>query len=493
MIGGTLHEAVYVVTMQDNIYVFDGANYNGTNCVLLLPRVSLIPSTEAPVDCSLVGNGDCGAISPVIGVLGTPVIDASTNTLYVVTESQFPKTNPTNFYHRLHALDLTSPTLAEKYNGPATIPSATVGQVQFHSQQEIQRPGLLLTYEEPVPTFPTLYVAFSMMDQTSPNPSGWVFGFDAQNLTIPNTPFPLVYATTPGLGDSHHRHGGGIWQGGGGLAAGGDQNGGNYIYFSTADGVFDANNSGTDYGDSFVKLTTQLLVADYFTPADAFLRWDITCGTKDFDFGSGGVLLVPPDTHMNSLYQHVAIKADKENYLWVMDLTNPGKSNACSNLCTCSNPDGNIQKLSFSTNHTAEPQARSTPAFWDDGTTPFLYFASAANAQLDKYPLNCSPNNGPICSPTATVPGFSATPSISSYGNNNNNTGIVWALSPIGANAPFNAFDAETLAVLYKSTDCNRDTIGVPTKFSVPTIANGRVFVATKTDFDIFGLSPGSC
>jgi hypothetical protein len=500
LIGGTMHEAVYVVTMQDNIYVFDGVNHTGTSCNLLQGPFSLIPSNEAPVDCHLVSN--CGAISPTVGALGTPVVDASTNTLYVVTESQFPKTNPTNFYHRLHALDLTSSTLAEKYNGPAAIPSATVGQVQFTSQNEIQRPGLLLTYEEPVPTYPTLYIGFSMMDGTSPNPSGWIFGYDAQNLT--SMSFPIIYATTPGPGDSQRRHGGGIWQGGGGLAAGADSHGSNYIYFSTGDGVFDANNSGTDYGDSFVKLNTGLQATDYFAPADEYNRWDISCnmtkGGNDLDFGSGGVIVIPPDTHMNSAYQHVAIKADKENYLWVIDRTSPGKSNACiPNSCSCANTDSNvIQKVLVPT--TPPHQARNTPAFWSDGTTagPYLYFAPSYGT-MSKYPLNCAPTNGPICNPTASSPpdppdalGFAPTPSISSDGNANNNTGVVWVLTSIAKNSPLYAMDAESLNILYTS-HCPRDLIGAPTKFSVPTVANGNVFVGTYTDFDIFGLTTASC
>jgi len=496
MIKGTLHEAVYVVTMADNIYVFDGANYNGTTCILLQGPISLIPSDEAPVDCSLIAY-DCMLITPTVGALGTPVIDASTSTLYVVTESQ--DSTQTKFYHRLHALDLTSPILVEKYNGPAIIPSATIGSVTFNSKHEIQRPGLLLTYEQPVPTYPTVYVAFSMMDGDFPNPSGWIFGYDAHDLQ--SSSFPLIYATTPGPGDKKNRHGGGIWQGGGGLAAAGDQNGGNYIYFSTGDGVFDANNSGSDYGDSFVKLTTQLQVADYFTPADAFNRWDVSCGTNDLDFGSTGVMFPPADPHMNSAYQNIAIKADKENYLWAIDRTSPGKSNACG-VCSCPVPDTNIQKVSFSTHHgTGEPQARSNPVFWDDGTTPWLYFAGEYD-QLRAYALSCAPPQGPICAPTASTSvdtnlnppglGFAIAPSVSSDGTSN---GIVWALKANGNSGDrgLYAFNAQGLATLYKPSLCpNRDGVGV-THFSVPTVANGRVFVGTLSEFNIFGLGPGNC
>jgi hypothetical protein len=89
--------------------------------------------------------------------------------------------------------------------------------------------------------------------------------------------------------------------------------------------------------------------------------------------------------------------------------------------------------------------------------------------------------------------GYAATPSVSSNGNHNNGTGIVWALTSNARNSPLYAFDAENLNILFKSMDCPNDKIGPPTKFSVPTVANGYVFAGTQTDIDIFGLNPGPC
>jgi hypothetical protein len=87
--------------------------------------------------------------------------------------------------------------------------------------------------------------------------------------------------------------------------------------------------------------------------------------------------------------------------------------------------------------------------------------------------------------------GYAATPSISSNGNHNNGTGIVWAFAK---NSQLDAFDAETLARLYRSTDCpTRDAMGMLAKFSVPTVANGYVFVGTQTDFNIFGTTSAAC
>jgi hypothetical protein len=215
----------YVATMQDRIYAVSiPANWNGSCSTLATISRNLLDGfpNESAADCNHLGGGGCTIIAPSVGVLGTPVIDTSTGTLYVVAESQsppFPQT-PTAWYHRIHALDVT--TLAEKAtSSPATIQPAQIGNAIFVSQQLIQRPGLLFLGPAISPTSPTVYVGFSMMDGTTPNPSGWVLAFDGGNLGLGG--FPLAYATTSGQADSNNRHGGGAWMGGGGLPAGLDE------------------------------------------------------------------------------------------------------------------------------------------------------------------------------------------------------------------------------------------------------------------------------
>ena len=55
---------------------------------------------------------------------------------------------------------------------------------------------------------------------------------------------------------------------------------------------------------------------------------------------------------------------------------------------------------------------------------------------------------------------------------------------------PGSAYDAANVATeLYNSTEAGtRDQAGQALKFTVPTIANGRVFVSTATELDIYGL-----
>ena len=253
--------------------------------------------------------------------------------------------------------------------------------------------------------------------------------------------------------------------------------------------------SKSDYGDSFLKLDTDLNLSDYFTPADWDYRWDHACAPSgnDLDLGSAGEMLVPDGVLQDSHYKNIVIKGEKESNLWVIDRTHPGGTGTgCSANCQpCTGTNNVLQRFPIS----GTKQSRSTPAFWNDGTTPFMYFAQAYTP-LNQYKLNCAYPNGPICSPASATTsvdiGYSATPSVSSHGTTSG-TGIVWVINAVGGNALF-AFDAETLATLYSSNTClNRDGIGPPTKFSVPTIANGYVFVGTQTDFDIFGTTTASC
>src|SRR5579863_3756727 len=505
-----LGSTVYVVTMQDYVYAINlPAKLTSSNCPTPV-AVNLLQATspqEYPADCCFLGARQCEILGPTVGILGTPAIDTASNTLYVVTESQVGSTPtpgqncknkqtqpPSAWVHRLHALDLTTGTtfLAEKSNGPAVIPSAVMGSVTFLSQNQIQRPGLLFLSSGPG-SHPTVYAAFSMMDGApSPHPPGWVFGYDAQNLAASG--YPMFYATTSDSGSE----GGGIWQGGAGLAYGADGNGNNYLYFNTADGTFNMG-TGPDVGDTFVKLTPDLkTVAGYFTPSDQYFR---ACLSSDEDFGSTGPILIP-DNFLPSPFSFLAVSADKSGNMWVMDRGNPGGYNggSCTDSCTqaCTATDNNLQTIQASSQ-----VFHNSAAFWNS----HLYLAADGDT-LKRYPISSTCKPGPVCPAAATSNdgsgnlinmGFGVTPSISSDASNGN--GIVWTItaqnvSAGGNPAVLSAFDAGTLNELYDSGQCKNssgtvlDAPGPATKFSVPTVANGYIFVGTQTDLDIYGPIP---
>lgn len=463
-IGGKVYPSVaYVETMNDSIYAFD-ANSTGPTCTQLLFS-SLLGSGEQAVDCKHFGGGQCATFNPVVGIVGTPVINPASQTLYVVSQSQVSNP-PTAYFHRLHALNITN--FKEKFNGPAVV-GGTYKNETFTSAQHIQRPGLLLLGG----TSQSVYVGFSLMDGSPGRPSGWIFSFEAQNLSVP----PLSFSTTP----AGAQPGGGIWQGGAGLAAGADSTGTNFIYAATGDGTFDVNIGGPDYGDSLLKLTTDLTsVVDYFTPFT-----QACMNTDDMDFGSGGVMIFPTGTIPG--HPHAEITGDKEGSLYIVDLDNLGQYNGNS---TCTGTNANIQTVTgFQAIHTS-------PAYWNHN----IYFSSygevpAPKLMMYKIGAGCTP--GPLCA-TATATSrtsfpWGISPSISVNGNTAG-TAILWGiwgpgLPSGGGAATLYAFDATNLNPLYNAKGCGtQDVPGAAVKFTVPTVANGRVFVGTQTDFDIYGL-----
>ncbi len=517
--GNGSKTVAYVVTQNDSVYAIDA-----TNCAVLntsgQPK-SLLPAGEEAATCADIHNNK---ICPVVGILGTPVIEITgtspytTGTLYAVAESECPgcgQNSANVFYHRIWALDIAR--LAEVNGSHVQICPTGCGNGKYQTGSDFSithynRPGLLFLDSTKTGGNSMVYAAFSMIDGGGNNPNGFIWAYNAHNLSA--TPFS--YETTPGA----NKRRGGIWQAGAGLMSAKDANGSYYLYFSTGDGDFDLSAPqplNEDGADSFIKLNTDLTAPSgvyYFTPADQYWRGCVS-PFNDEDFGSGGTLAIPESTF--SPPQFFAVKPDKENYLWVMDRTSPGGytgSNAgtyCGANQSCFNPcanaNNNVESFQFSTNS----QDRSTPAFWSgtvsSGDEGELYVAGTYD-QLKRYPVSSSCNPAPVCTtPAASTSvdvagkqvGYSATPSVSSNGTTLS-TGVVWVIrSIVGTGAPvFYAFKADSLAELYDTGQCfinhvQVDQPGVPTVFSVPTIANGYVYIGTQTDFDIYGPVTRTC
>jgi hypothetical protein len=86
-----------------------------------------------------------------------------------------------------------------------------------------------------------------------------------------------------------------------------------------------------------------------------------------------------------------------------------------------------------------------------------------------------------------------ATPVVSSKDANN---ALIWLIDSSGALAAPNTaailrvFDPGNLSnEIYNSGMVPlRDTAGLAVKFSVPTVANAKVYVGTQTELDVYGL-----
>ena len=483
-VGGGTHNVVFVATQHDSLYAFDA---DASPCVTYWQAKLLdTPHGGTPGETPIIWNdvGQClGDIYPEVGVTGTPVIDPATNTIYLVSSSEAGTAggncsdNPGTFFRRLHALDLASGN--EKFNGPVTITASVLGvgdggsMVNFDPQKENQRSGLLLVGG-------TVYVAWAAHEDAVPF-HGWLMGYSTSDLLLP----PSVFNITPNGGL------GGIWAAGGAPAA--DQLGD--VYISTGNGIFDANSTTfpfNDYGDSILRLHpdgVNLMLAGWFTPDD-----QANLANSDSDLGSGGTVLLPDQT---TGAQHLLAELGKEGIVYLIDRDNMGQFNPINN--------NQIPQSFAATGGGFE----GTPAFWQNG----LYFAGSSDF-LKVYSFN--PSTGLFSTTASSQSGNTfkfpdATPSISSQGSSN---GIAWAIDaslygyasrnagvpcspapiPAACTGPaiLHAYNAANLAQEYwNSTQAgSRDQAGPAVKFVPPTVANGKVYVSTQTEIDVYGLLP---
>lgn len=453
--GKGTHNVIFVATQNDSVYAFDADSNTGANASPLWqaafanPAMGITPVTSSQVSCT--------DISPQIGITGTPVIDQSSGTLYVVAKTAEVTDGVTNYYLRLHALDITSGS--EKLGGPfvieATVPGSCTpnkgGRVVFSPLRQSQRAGLVL--EKGI-----VYVSSASHCDNYPY-TGWVIAFSAatgKKLAVFNT------APTD-TGDCR----GGIWQSG---AAPAVDTSGN-LFLATANGAFNANSTGgLDYGDSQIKLTLSqagFTVGDYFTPYN-----EGNLEANDTDLGSGGVLLLPDQPGPNP---HLLVQVGKEGSIYLVNRDNMGKFN----------PNGNTQTVQWFPN--AIGGIFGMPAYFNEsvyfgGVNDSLKSFPLTNGMLDSEPSSQSP--GPF-----GFPGL--TPSISANGTHD---GIVWAIDSSawagGGPSVLHAFVVSNLAKeLYNSMqNSTRDQLGPAIKFTVPTIANGKVYVGTGNSLAVFGL-----
>jgi hypothetical protein len=459
--GKGTHNVVYVGTEDDSVYAFDA---DGLSSAPLWRTSFAIPSAGInPVNC-VSAQLSCN-VYPMDGVTGTPVIDLSSNTMYVASHTS----ENGSYYMRLHALDITSG--AEKFGGPvnmtATVPGTGVGssqgQLSLNVKNDLVRPGLLLSNG-------VLYVA------QGGYPHGWILTYDPQTLTQ-----IAAFATTP------NGTLGGIWQTGAGMAA---DSAGN-VYASTGDGTFDASTGGTDYGDTLLKLNSTLNVLDYFAPMDQACRF-----VNDMDLASAGPMALPTQP---GAYPNEIIMAGKGGYP-----CDPGNFGLIYlvNADSMGQYDPSLDHIPQTITGSASGY-RSNPAYWQGPNSTLIYFAGVVSEHaqgdyLKAYSLtNGLLSTSPV-SQSSNVFVTGGTPSISANGNQN---GIVWVLErqdyldkrPGILPAVLYAYDATDLSkMLYNSNNSSefdtRDQPGCGTKFQVPTVANGKVFVGTESELDIYGL-----
>ena len=476
-IKGATHNVLYVATENNTIYALDAETPGASP----LWQINL----GTPVNCGPNVVPDLSwenctntlepwyNMFPLIGITATPVIDASTNTMYVVNVAVVSNQQQ----HYLHAIDITSG--AEKFNGPVKITATVAGTgdggttVTYNPVRQRLRPALALTHG-------LIIVASASYSDDAPY-HGWVFSYNASSLQQVG-----VWCDTPNGAE------GGIWQSGEGPVA--DANGN--IYLMSGNGTFDGK---TNFSMSFVKLGTAsgLSLLDYFAPSN-----ESSLSSQDVDLGASGPMAIPGTKYL--------IGGGKEGVLYLLDTTNMGKFN--------SSKDQVVQEFQATTPVNGyDLHIHSGEVYWNGPAGQHIYLWAEADrlmaflfngSSFQTTPTSTSavfaPATGPLecldpnnfergCMPGGFL-------SISANGDAAG-TGILWANTPYSGSAEgwtqpgiLHAFDASNVATeLWNSRQVPGDDFGYFAKFVPPTVANGKVYMATfSNQVAVYGLLPPS-
>jgi hypothetical protein len=440
--GKGAHNVVLVATERDSVYAFDADSAAGT----ILWKTSFV---DAAKNITPVSAGDvrCPFIQPDVGITSTPVIDVASKTIFVLARTREAENGNWVFRQKLHALDITSG--AEKFGGPVEIRASYQngkGRTDFDPLRENQRAALLLAKNN-------VYITWASSCDVGPY-TGWVISYNAQTLKQTG-----ALNVAPGAGES------GIWQADAGPAADSDGN----VFLITGNGRFTAASGGHDYGDSVLKIALMpngLVVRDYFTPSDQAHLND-----TDGDFGSGSPLLLPDQTGDRT---HVLLAAGKSSKIYELDRDNLGQFHA--------GEDSNAVQVIA-----AGKQSFGAPAYWNGHVYYFL---------MDDYLRDYLLRDGKLSmQPVAKGPTRISDPGTPAVSANGPKDGIVWILSTKvwnGRDQPaiLFAYDATNVGhELYNSgQNGERDRANNALRFTIPTVANGRVYVPTKGHIDVYGL-----
>lgn len=451
--GKGTHNLLLVATVNDTVYAFDADDASmavpyWTNSLISPPNIVAPKNTDMTGAC----GGNYKDFSGNMGIVGTPVVDSAAQTLYLVART---REYGSNFVQRLHALDVA--TGLERPNSPVVI--AATNAVPFDPYKQNQRPALLLAGGY-------VYVTWSSHCDWGPY-HGWVIGYNTANLLLP----PISFNATPSGSQA------GVWMSNQGPAA--DTNGN--VYFSTGNGTFDG---VSNFGESFLKLSPvggKLSLASWFAP----YNWNSLNGS-DADLGCGGVLLVPGTS--------LLLSGGKAGVLYLVNRDNMGGVSSGT-------ADTNIIQSWSLGGHSIH----GGPVWWDAPDGSYAYIWGAAGDNLRQYKFNRSAGqfaSTNVYAQSVTVGGSGQPGGILSLSANGTNTGsgIVWAAINTANNAnqavvagTLHAYDAQNIGTELWNSDQSgtRDMLGNFAKFVAPTVANGKVYMATFSNrINVYGLFP---
>jgi hypothetical protein len=523
-VRGRLRNVLYVATTNNMIYALDADDPGPHGGLLWQVRLAEHGAFPVPGSLELVPTcpanpQTCGADRTIrgnMGILSTPVIDRSRNTIYALART----IESAGYVQRLHALDLI--TGREKASSPVKIAASVQvmsGQgttiiFRFDPKFNANRAGLALAHSNVILAWTAI-----PKDVVNKNPTqdyhGWVMAYDADTLRQTG-----VFCTTCAQGPEV---GGGIWQSGRPPAV--DPYG--YVYYFIGNGWLTADRSSfaaacnpSDgnmskqtpagyYAEHLVKLdpANGLRLASKWRP----INWCALDG-GDLDLGGSGPALInvlmeeisiPPAHSFRP--KTLVVGGGKDGQLYVIDaeysvgdqLEAVPVLQSPASRCVRPPPD--------SAPAAAAHHIMAGPVYWhrnpDVGRS--LVFVSLENDCVHAFPVADvvkstrtfgiidqeagSTTSAYVVAHPGAILSLSANgdkPGSGvlwiSYASNNSNAdgeGAVWNTM----RGRLAAFDAEHLEIeLWNSDQAGeRDAVGYFAKFAPATIANGKVYLGT--------------
>ncbi|HEX3356170.1 MAG TPA: SdrD B-like domain-containing protein [Tepidisphaeraceae bacterium] len=525
-----VHSVVYVATMHDSLYAIDAST--GT----ILWQDSFL-NTANPTNLTAtsgvtpVAIADLGNVAPAseLGILSTPAIDVNRGRLFLNAETKEIRGADKHFVQRLWAVNLSDGSAAVSpavigdtisnndyysYGGytyvagpivagsgdnpdPTTYPNkegwlaapggATTPVMAYNALIQMNRGSLTLLKGN-------VYLGMASDGDEGPY-HGWLLGYDESSLAL-----TAAFVTTPTYEDlPNDRPGfpgqGGIWSSGSAIATDGT-----YLYVAAGNGAFNTDPSNFDaqgfpidhdYADSLLKLAVDnnssptnqngngwgLKVADYFTPSNA-----AALDAGDMDLGSGGVLLLP-DSLTDAAGNPMLVVGGKEGRLYLLDRNNLGKFNTSYPDTGEADPrlyDHALGEYAGSGIDHNTAQILSTASYFQGNfyigveKLPALEFNVSTFASGSIPPGTVSPT------PVQQTANFSYPGPTFTISANGASNGIAWAMDTTASDLI--AYDAADITTpIYTSDMVQADSYSHGVKFTVPTVANGMVYLGNGT------------
>jgi outer membrane protein assembly factor BamB len=439
-VGGGTHDLVFLTTVNNSVYAFDA---NDPAAAAPIWHVNF--GTPANLHSA---NFGCLDMNGNIGIIGTPVIDKARGVLYVVALTQAGPIGSgvaptTGYIQRLHSLDLA--TGADLPESPVTITTDS-----FVPVMQNQRPALLLANG-------MVYIAYASHCDREPY-HGFLMAYDAHTLAQ-----VAVFNASPTGTEA------GIWQTGQGPAADSDGN----VYVGVGNGSWDG---VSNFSESILKFSPQLKMLDWFTPTN-HEQLDRT----DTDMNSSGPTLIPGT--------HLLIAGGKEGVLYSLDTRNLGHLG----------DEHAVQHFRATTSH------MHNTIYWQSAKRGELLYIWGQRDKAKVYKFDGGQlSETPVES--RDIPNEGHPGAMLSLSANGAHDGILWAAIHATGDSwhesrpgVLHAYDADDIRVeLWNSLELpDRDDCGEYSKMAPPTVANGRVYLASfgtqnigTGQFCVYGLLP---